>query len=43
MDPNSPALPAQVFVTGTDPDVFAALRGQAAFLRTGAGQLTPDG
>ncbi len=32
-------LPAQVFLTGTDADVFAALRGQAEFLRTGGGHL----
>ena len=35
-------LPAQILLTGTDPDVFAALRGQAAFLRTGQGQLIAD-
>ncbi len=34
-------LSAQVFVTGTDAELFAPLRGQAEFLRTGGGSLTP--
>ena len=34
-------LPAQVFLTGTDPDIFGALRGGAEFLTTGDGRLTP--
>ena len=36
-------LPAQIFITGTDPETFAGLRHQAAFHRTGQGRLTPDG
>jgi DNA replication and repair protein RecF len=32
-------LGAQAFLTGTDEDAFAALRGQAEFLRTGGGAL----
>jgi DNA replication and repair protein RecF len=39
-------LPAQVFVTGTDAEVFAPLRGQAEVLRTVRGatgtELAPD-
>ena len=34
-------LPAQVFLTGTDADIFDALRGAAEFLTTGDGRLTP--
>ena len=33
------ALPAQVFLTGTDAGVFEPLRGDAEFLRTGEGRL----
>jgi len=33
-------LSAQVLLTGTDPEPFAALRGQAEWLRTGDGALT---
>lgn len=33
------ALPAQVFLTGTDGETFAPLRGRAAFWRTGANAL----
>ena len=36
-------LPAQLFLTGTDPDVFAGLRGRAAFLQTGHGRLGATG
>ncbi len=36
------ALPAQVFLTGTDAGVFDGLRGQAAFWRTGANALHAD-
>jgi len=35
-------LPAQVFLTGTDPAVFAPLRGVAEALRTDGGSLHPD-
>ena len=34
-------LPAQVFLTGPDTDIFASLRGQAEFLLAGNGQLSP--
>lgn len=34
--------PAQVLVTGTDPEPFAALRGRAEGLLTGGGKLRPD-
>ncbi len=34
-------LPAQAFLTGTDADVFAPLRGVAEFLGAGDGQLRP--
>ncbi len=34
-------LPAQAFLTGTDADIFRPLRGHAAFLSTGDGQLHP--
>ena len=34
-------LPAQVFLTGTDAEVFRPLDGLAAFLRTGGDGLTP--
>ncbi len=36
-------LPAQVLLTGTDPEPFAALRGQAEWLRTGDGMLAAEG
>ncbi len=36
------ALPAQVFLTGTDSDVFTGLAGQAAFFRTGGDALHAD-
>ncbi len=36
------ALPAQVLLTGTDPEPFAALQGHAEGLRTGDGVLAPD-
>lgn len=36
------ALPAQVFLTGTDAETFAPLRGQATFWRTGANALHAD-
>ena len=36
------ALSAQVFLTGTDAETFAALRGEAAFWRTGANALHAD-
>jgi DNA replication and repair protein RecF len=32
-------LPAQVFLTGTDAELFAGMAGPAAFLRTGEGRL----
>jgi DNA replication and repair protein RecF len=35
-------LPAQAFLTGTDSDVFAPLRGEAEFLTTGGGRLTTE-
>ncbi len=35
-------LPAQAFLTGTDGEVFAALRGHAEGLRVAAGGLHPD-
>ncbi len=35
-------LPAQSFVTGTDADIFHALRGVATAFRTGAGALAED-
>ncbi len=35
-------LPAQVLLTGTDPEPFAALRGQAEWLRTGDGMLAAE-
>ena len=35
-------LSAQVLLTGTDPEPFAALRGQAEGLQTGGGTLRPD-
>ncbi len=35
-------LPAQVFLTGTDSDVFAGLAGHAAFFRTGGDALHAD-
>jgi len=35
-------LPAQIFLTGTDAEAFAPLRGAASFLGTGEGRLTPD-
>jgi DNA replication and repair protein RecF len=34
-------LPGQAIVTGTDADVFAPLRGGAAFFRAGGGQVQP--
>jgi DNA replication and repair protein RecF len=37
------ALPAQVFLTGTDPGVFAPLRGVAAGFRASPGSVVPDG
>jgi DNA replication and repair protein RecF len=37
------ALPAQVFLTGTDAATFDPLRGQAAFWRTGGNALHADG
>jgi DNA replication and repair protein RecF len=37
------ALPAQVFLTGTDPGVFAPLRGVAAGFRAAPGAVVPDG
>ena len=37
------ALPAQVFLTGTDPEVFAPLRGVAAGFRTAPGCVVPLG
>ena len=37
------ALPAQVFLTGTDPGVFAPLRGVAAAFRAAPGSVVPDG
>ncbi|MCB4820216.1 DNA replication/repair protein RecF [Roseicella aerolata] len=36
------ALPAQAFLTGTDPGVFAPLRGLAEALRAAPGALVPD-
>lgn len=36
------ALPAQAFLTGTDPGVFAPLRGLAEGFRAAPGQLVPD-
>jgi DNA replication and repair protein RecF len=36
------ALPAQTFLTGTDPEVFAALRGTADRFRAGGGNLMPE-
>jgi DNA replication and repair protein RecF len=36
------ALPAQVFLTGTDRDVFAGLAGRATFWRTGGNALHAD-
>jgi DNA replication and repair protein RecF len=36
------ALPAQIFVTGTDSEIFHPLRGHAEGLRTGDGTLHPD-
>jgi DNA replication and repair protein RecF len=36
-------LPAQVFLTGTDPEVFAPLRGVAAGFRTAPGSIVPLG
>lgn len=36
------ALPAQVFLTGTDSDVFGQLAGRAAFFRTGGDALHAD-
>ena len=36
------ALSAQVLLTGTDPEPFAALRGAAEGLQTGGGTLRPD-
>jgi DNA replication and repair protein RecF len=36
------ALPAQVFLTGTDAETFAPLRGNATFWRTGANALHAD-
>lgn len=35
-------LPAQTLITGTDPEIFAPLRGTAELLRTGDGKLLPD-
>lgn len=35
-------LPAQVLVTGTDPETFLPLAGRAEALRTGGGALVPD-
>ncbi len=35
-------MAAQVLITGTDRDAFAALEGGASFLRTGEGMLRPD-
>jgi DNA replication and repair protein RecF len=35
-------LPAQTLITGTDPEIFAPLRGTAELLWTGAGQLLPE-
>ena len=35
------AVPAPVFITGTDPEPLAALQGTAAFFNTAAGQLLP--
>ena len=37
------ALPAQVFLTGTDPAVFAPLRGAAAGFRAAGGTVVADG
>lgn len=37
------ALPAQVFLTGTDDAIFAPLRGVAAGFRAAAGTVVPDG
>ena len=37
------ALPAQVFLTGTDPEVFGPLRGLAAGFRTAPGCVVPLG
>ena len=37
------ALPAQSFLTGTEAEVFAPLRGLAEGFRTGPGGLRPDG
>jgi DNA replication and repair protein RecF len=36
------ALPAQSFITGTDAEIFAPLKPQAAFLTTGQGRLTAE-
>ena len=36
------ALPAQAFLTGTDPGVFAPLRGAAAGFRASPGAVVPD-
>ncbi|TLU73951.1 DNA replication/repair protein RecF [Lichenicoccus roseus] len=35
-------LPAPALLTGTDPEPFAPLRGQAGFWRAGEGKLRPD-
>ena len=35
-------LPAQTFLTGTDPEVFAPLRGRADRFRAGGGNLVPE-
>jgi DNA replication and repair protein RecF len=35
-------LPAQAFLTGTDAEVFAPLKGLAEGLRTGGGALAAD-
>jgi DNA replication and repair protein RecF len=36
-------LPAQSFLTGTDPEVFRPLRGRADRFRAGGGKLEPEG
>jgi len=36
-------LPAQAFLTGTDSETFAPLRGEAEFLTAGGGQLRAEG
>ena len=35
-------LPAQTLITGTDPEIFAPLRGAAELLRTGEGKLLAE-